>query len=78
VKISKSSEDPDERVVARGDEATFFNKTRKIVLNGNARLWRGGDLIKGKKIDYDMNTGWITVDSAEGIIDPEKSFESEQ
>ena len=36
----------------------------------NARLWKGGHLIKGKKIIYDLNSGMISVDEARGVVQP--------
>ena len=57
-------------VKARGDSATFFNERQAVELDGNARLWKGGHLIKGKKIMYDINSGMISVDEARGVVRP--------
>lgn len=74
VKVTKESELPEDRIVAKGNEALFLNDERKVILKGNARLWRGGDLIKGTQITYDMETGWITVDRVEGVMQPGKGI----
>lgn len=73
VQIAKFSEDPNEKLTAKGERAFFYNEKRKVVLIGNARLWRGGHLIKGKQISYDLDTGMITVDRAEGVVKPGES-----
>ena len=71
VDVNKSSDNPAEEVTASGNRAQFFNDTRKVELIGNAHLWRGGHLIKGKQITYFMDTGMITVDEAQGVVKPE-------
>ncbi|SME91376.1 lipopolysaccharide transport periplasmic protein LptA [Pseudobacteriovorax antillogorgiicola] len=73
VKMSKFSEDPTERVTAHGDRAIFINQTQIVQLIGNARLYKGGHLIRGKKIVYDVQTGLITVDQAQGVVQPEEA-----
>jgi len=77
VKIVKTALLPQDRVTARGDEATFYNTERKLIMRGmkstpkrKAMLSRGGDVVSGKEISYDLDTGWITVDSVEGIVQP--------
>lgn len=70
VQMSKFSEDPNEKLTAKGDKAFFYNDKQKVTLVGNARLWRGGHLIKGRQITYDLPSGLITVDKAEGVVQP--------
>ena len=71
VKVSKYSEDPAEKITGRGQRAFFYNDQRKVGLQGQARLWRGGHLIKGAQITYMLDDGMITVDRAEGVVQPE-------
>ena len=71
VKVSKFAEDPAEKITARGQRAFFYNDQSKVVLQGDARLWRGGHLVKGAQITYTIEDGMITVDRAEGIMQPE-------
>ena len=70
VKITKSDADPSKRVTARGQQGLFLNSQQEITLSGNARLWRGGHLIRGKKITYNLVTGLISVDEAVGVVQP--------
>lgn len=72
VRVSKFSSDPAEKITARGERAFFYNESRKIILQGDARLWRGGHLIKGTNITYTLDDGMITVDRAEGVVQPEE------
>ena len=70
VKITKSDADPSKRVTARGQQGEFLNSKQEIILSGNARLWRGGHLIRGKKIIYNLVSGLISVDEAVGVVQP--------
>lgn len=72
VSISRNSNDPAERMNARSDKATFDNNAQTVILEGNARLWREGSLIKGEKITYEITTGMIKVDRAQGVVQPDK------
>lgn len=73
VKVSKFDPNPMDRIVAHGDKAVFYNSEQKIRLIGNARLYRGGDLMKGKQIIYEIETGIVLVDQAKGIVQPEEA-----
>jgi lipopolysaccharide transport protein LptA len=70
VKISQSSSDPAQDMTANATKAFFHNDKRRVDLIGNAKLWRGGHLIKGKQISYFLDTGMITVDEAQGVVKP--------
>ncbi len=70
VKVSKFDPDPAQRMVAHGNRAVFYNSEQKVKLIGNARLYRGGDLMRGKQITYDIQTGMVFVDQARGIVQP--------
>ena len=70
VHVSKFDSDESKMVKARGDKATFFNQRQVVELDGHARLWKGGHLIKGKKIIYDLKSGMISVDEARGVVQP--------
>lgn len=72
VRFAKYEADPRENIKASGNRALFLNRQRKVTLIGNARLWQGGHLIKGKQITYDIQTGIIKVDRAEGVLQPEE------
>lgn len=70
VNVTKFSDDPAEKMSAKGERAYFYNDKRKVTLVGNARLWKGGHLFKGREISYDLNKDEITVDKAEGVLRP--------
>ena len=70
VHVSKFDKEDSKMIKARGDTATFYNNKQKVELNGNARLWKGGHLIKGRKIIYDIKTSMISVDEARGVVQP--------
>lgn len=70
VKMFKTDEDSGEKIKALGDSAVFMNKERKVTVEGNARLWRGNDLVRGKKIVYEMDSGWIRADRVAGEVHP--------
>ncbi|MBC7531627.1 MAG: lipopolysaccharide transport periplasmic protein LptA [Oligoflexus sp.] len=72
VAISRYSDDPSERMNAKSDKALFDNQAQTVSLEGNARLWREGNLIKGDRILYEMTTGMIKVDKAQGVVQPER------
>lgn len=77
VKIFKDDEESGEKIKAYGDQVTFENKSRTVVLEGNARLYRGSDLVRGKKITYEMATGWIKADRVAGELHPPEESETE-
>ncbi len=71
VKINGVDENSGEKFKAFGNQAVFLNKDRIVVLEGNARLWRGDDsVIRSKKITYEMDTGWIKADRVAGELAP--------
>lgn len=72
VKIFKIDEETGEKIKAFGDRVEFDNKLRTVVLDGNPRLWRGADLVRGKKIIYELDTGWIRADRVAGEVHPQE------
>jgi lipopolysaccharide transport protein LptA len=71
VKIHGIDENSGEKFRAYGNQAVFLNKERTVVLEGNAKLWRGEDsVIRSKKITYEMDTGWIKADRVAGELAP--------
>ncbi len=73
VNLTRLSKDPAERITAKSDKAIFDNDAQKVTLDGNARLWKDGHLIKGDCIVYEIVTGMIKVDRAQGVVQPEKA-----
>lgn len=72
VKIFKIDEETGEKIKAFGDKVEFDNKLRTVILDGNPRLWRGADLVRGKKITYELDTGWIRADRVAGEVHPQE------
>lgn len=72
VAITRYSNDPTERMNAKSDKATFDNVQQRVTLEGNARLWREGDLLKGDRIVYDLTTGQVKIDKAQGVMQPDR------
>ena len=71
VKIFNIDENTGEKLKAYGNQVVFLNKERRVIMEGNARLWRGDDsVIRGKKITYEMDTGWIRADRVAGELSP--------
>lgn len=77
VKMTKQTEQVEDRISARGNKATFYNQERRVTLSGRAALWRGGDVVRGKQISYNLDTGWITVDKVEGVVQPNERVRSQ-
>ncbi len=73
VKMVKAASSTSSEVIARGQEATFYNLEQKVSLSGRASLIRNGDVVRGKTINYELKTGLITVENVEGQMKkPEK------
>ena len=70
VKVFRKDEETGDEVKAFGNKMTFFNGDRKVLLTGNARLWNGPDLVKGKEITYELDSGWVWADKVEGYVNP--------
>ncbi len=71
VAMARYADDPDDRMNAKSDKATFDNAAQTVTLEGNARLWRSGNLIKGEKIVYDLATGQGTILKPSGVAQPQ-------
>lgn len=71
VKIFNIDENTGEKLKAFSNQVVFLNKERRVIMEGNARLWRGEEsVIRGKKITYEMDTGWIRADRVAGELSP--------
>lgn len=71
VSITKKDANSGTDVRARGNEVLFFNGERKVVFQGNAKFWRGKDLIQGKRIIYNLQSGWAEAEEIDGVLMPE-------
>lgn len=70
VRLEKVDVQTGERIKAKAQSAVFYEKEQKVVLRGNASFMRGKDLIKGKVITYEMDSGWISAEKVDGIVSP--------
>jgi len=71
VKVAGVDPNSGERFRALGNSGVYLNRNRTVVLEGNAKLWRGEDsVIRSKKITYEMQTGWIKADRVAGEVKP--------
>lgn len=59
-------------VTAESREAIFDNAARTVVLKGDPKLNRGTDVVRGKQITYDLNTGWVKATRVEGVVQATK------
>jgi lipopolysaccharide transport protein LptA len=75
VKFTKFDQRPSEQVSAHGNRAIFYNERQEVILIGNARIWKGNQLIRGKRVIYDVATGMIEVDQAVGVVQPDEAQE---
>jgi lipopolysaccharide transport protein LptA len=78
VRINGIDQNSGEKFRALADKAVFLNSERTVVLDGNAKLWRGDDsVIRSRKITYEMGTGWIRADRVAGEVQSDgKSMEA--
>jgi lipopolysaccharide export system protein LptA len=70
VQINRKANAKDDQISAKADHALFLNKKRVVIMRGNASLLKDGTLLKGRKITYDLKTGWINLEGAEGVMQP--------
>ena len=68
IKKSPSPTVPEIRAVA--DELEYFVATRRVVLKGKPKIWRGQELLQGEVIEAELDTGEIKVRGARGVVDP--------
>ncbi|MEZ4742851.1 MAG: LptA/OstA family protein [Bdellovibrionota bacterium] len=78
VKISKVDPKTGKKIRAKGDTMTFNEKKQTVTIVGNARFWRGNDLVRGRKIIYNLKTGWLDASKVEGVISPGNDAEKTQ
>lgn len=70
VRVFNKDETTGKKIKAKGQKIIFNAEKQTVTILGNARLWRDKDLIRGKKILYNLNTGWIEANKVKGIVQP--------
>jgi len=73
IKMFRYDEDSGEQIQAFGDRMTFLNSERKVILEGNARLFRGANLLRGQRLIYELDTGWIRAEKVDGELHPDQA-----
>ena len=73
VKIQKKPSDNAPSLHATADEIEFFVKTRKAVLRGKPKIWRGDEVMQGQIMELDLNSGQVRVRGVSGLLDPHQS-----
>lgn len=72
VKITNVDPNTGERIEASGNQVLFNNEERLVFLEGNAKIKKGSQsTIKGKKISYELDSGWIKADRVAGEVSPQ-------
>lgn len=70
VKITKKDEVSGKPIKAFGDTAEFDNEKQIMTLRGDAKLYKGDDVINGNVIFYNLKTGWIKAEQVKGVVNP--------
>jgi lipopolysaccharide export system protein LptA len=78
VKFFRIDPETNEPVTADSKEAIFNNAERTVILKGDPRMIRGKDVVRGKQISYDLNTGWVKASRVEGVVQPPQGDEKKQ
>ena len=58
---------------AEAEEMEFFVPERRVVMTGKPKVWRGNELIQGREILLDLNSGEVTIKEARGTVEPGKA-----
>lgn len=73
VRFSKQPTPAAPPLKAEAEEMEYFVQERRILMTGKPRVWRGTELIQGKEIVLDLDTGEVTIKEARGIVEPGKA-----
>lgn len=55
---------------ASADEVEYFIPTRRVILKGRPKVWRGDELLQGEVIEVNLDTEDIVVRGASAVVDP--------
>lgn len=70
VNLDKKGATPDTDIHAVADEIEYFVNTRKAILRGKPKIWKGKELLRGEIIELDLPTEAIRVKNPSGVMDP--------
>ena len=55
---------------AQAEEIEYFVLTRKVILRGRPKVWRGHELLQGEEINLNLDTEEVSVRGASAVVDP--------
>ncbi len=73
VQVDKFDEISQKPIHASGKKMTFLNDKQIIILEGNAKISRGKDNMRGNMITYDIKSGQIKAEKIETVVYPEEN-----
>lgn len=68
VSLFKSATADSDELRALAREMEYFIPTRKVILKGDPKIWRGPELLQGKVIEVFLDTNEIKVKGARGVM----------
>ena len=73
VRFSKKSTLKAPPLRAEAEEMEYFIPERRIRLVGQPKVWRANELIQGKEILIELDSGSVTIMEARGVVEPASS-----
>lgn len=70
VSLFKSASAQSAELRAIASELEYFMSSRKVILRGKPKIWRGRELLQGEVIEVFLDTNEIKVRGARGVMDP--------
>ena len=70
VSLFKSASAQSAELRAVASELEYFMSSRKVILRGKPKIWRGRELLQGEVIEVFLDTNEIKVRGARGVMDP--------
>lgn len=70
VSLFKAANATNQELRAVASELEYFIRTRKVILKGKPKIWRGRELLQGEVIEVFLDTNEIKVRGARGVMEP--------
>ena len=70
VKFRKKATSENPEIRGQSEELEFLVSERTMVLKGKPKLWRGEELIQGRVIEVDLDSGRVKIKGARGVVKP--------
>lgn len=68
--LFKAANATNQELRAVASELEYFIRTRKVILKGKPKIWRGRELLQGEVIEVFLDTNEIKVRGARGVMEP--------